>query len=121
MKTPSGGDRADFVHLESSDAAAGMDGMSGPRDGALNQRIGEYELLRELGRGGMGVVYLARQVSLDRLVALKVLPFASALDSRQIERFRNEARAAALIQHPNIASVYAVGCENGVHFYGSSG
>jgi serine/threonine protein kinase len=117
MKTPSGGDRADFVHLESSDAAAGMDGMSGPRDGALNQRIGEYELLRELGRGGMGVVYLARQVSLDRLVALKVLPFASALDSRQIERFRNEARAAALIQHPNIASVYAVGCENGVHFY----
>jgi serine/threonine protein kinase/tetratricopeptide (TPR) repeat protein len=81
------------------------------------RRIGDYQLIRELGRGGMGVVYLARQISLDRLVALKVLSFASALDSRQIERFRIEARAAALIQHPNIASVYAVGYESGIHFY----
>jgi serine/threonine protein kinase len=84
---------------------------------AAHQRIGDFELLGELGRGGMGVVYLARQISLQRLVAIKVLPFASVSDHRQIERFRNEARAAASIQHPNIASVYAVGCENGIHFY----
>jgi serine/threonine protein kinase len=97
-----------------ADAAA-----DGPRvqGTTSNRRIGDYELLGELGRGGMGVVYLARQISLDRQVALKVLPFAAALDSRQIERFRNEARAAALIQHPNIASVYAVGSEGDIHFY----
>lgn len=86
-------------------------------EGVAERRIGDYQLIRELGRGGMGVVYLARQISLDRLVALKVLSFASALDSRQIERFRIEARAAALLQHPNIASVYAVGYESGIHFY----
>jgi serine/threonine protein kinase len=101
----------------SSGSAAGTAAPQVSPGGISNSRLGDFELLRELGRGGMGVVYLARQLSLDRLVALKVLPFASGLDHRQIERFRNEARAAALIQHPNIASVYAVGCENDVHYY----
>ena len=65
----------------------------------------------------MGVVYEAEQISLGRRVALKVLPFAAALDARQLQRFKNEAQAAARLHHPNIVPVYAVGCERGVHFY----
>ncbi|MGH7135364.1 MAG: tetratricopeptide repeat protein, partial [Pirellulales bacterium] len=75
------------------------------------------QLLREIGRGGMGVVYEARQLSLARRIALKILPFAGALDPRQLQRFKNEALAAAQLDHPNIVAVIAVGCERGVHFY----
>ncbi len=71
----------------------------------------------EIGRGGMGVVYEAEQLSLQRRVALKVLPFAAALDPRRLQRFKNEALAAAHLRHENIVPVYAVGCERGVHFY----
>ena len=79
--------------------------------------IGDYRLVREIGRGGMGVVYEAWQVSLRRRVALKVLPFTSAHDAKQIGRFKNEAQAAAQVQHPNIVPVFAIGEENGLHFY----
>jgi WD40 repeat protein/serine/threonine protein kinase len=79
--------------------------------------LGDFRLVRELGRGGMGVVYEAQQVSLGRRVALKVLPFAAALDAKQLQRFKNEAQAAAHLQHPHIVPVYYVGCERGVHFY----
>jgi WD40 repeat protein/serine/threonine protein kinase len=79
--------------------------------------LGDYRLLREVGRGGMGVVYEAEQLSLNRRVALKVLPFAAALDEKQLQRFRNEAQAAAQLHHTNIVPVYGVGCERGVHFY----
>ena len=79
--------------------------------------LGDYRILREVGRGGMGVVYEAEQISLKRTVAVKVLPFAAVLDQRQLQRFKNEAQAAATLNHPNIVGVHAVGCERGVHYY----
>jgi WD40 repeat protein/serine/threonine protein kinase len=79
--------------------------------------LGDFRLLREVGRGGMGVVYEAEQISLGRRVALKVLPFAAAMDAKQLQRFKNEAQAAAHLQHPHIVPVHSVGCERGVHFY----
>jgi serine/threonine protein kinase/Flp pilus assembly protein TadD len=86
-------------------------------DGLASGVLGDFRLLREVGRGGMGIVYEAEQVSLGRRVALKVLPFAGALDARQLQRFRNEAQAAAQLHHTNIVPVHFVGCERGVHFY----
>jgi WD40 repeat protein/serine/threonine protein kinase len=77
----------------------------------------DFRFIRELGRGGMGIVYEAEQLSLGRRVALKILPFSAMLDPRQLQRFQNEARAAACLEHPNIVSVYSVGMERGVHFY----
>ncbi len=81
------------------------------------QVLGDFQLVRELGRGGMGVVYEAEQISLKRRVALKILPFTAGHDEKQIGRFKNEAQAAARVEHPNIVPVYAVGHENGVHYY----
>ena len=65
----------------------------------------------------MGIVYEAQQISLDRPVALKVLPLAALLSETQMQRFRNEARAAAMLHHPHIVGVYTVGCERGIHYY----
>jgi serine/threonine protein kinase len=80
-------------------------------------QLGDFRLLREVGRGGMGVVYEAEQISLRRRVALKVLPFAAALDAKQLQRFKNEALAAAGLQHPHIVPIHAVGSDRGVHYY----
>jgi serine/threonine protein kinase len=88
-----------------------------PPSGMVAKRLGDYDIVREIGRGGMGIVYEARQLSLNRQVALKVLPFAAMLDEKQIARFRNEALAAAQLHHPNIVPVHAVGQERGVHFF----
>src|SRR5262249_32220260 len=87
----------------------------GPLD-ELGQ-LGDFRLLREIGRGGMGIVYEAEQISLRRRVALKVLPFAATLDARPIQRFQVEAQAAACLHHPHIVPVHGVGCERGVHYY----
>jgi serine/threonine protein kinase/WD40 repeat protein len=85
--------------------------------GAPPQVLGDFRLVREVGRGGMGVVYEAEQISLQRRVALKILSAAGGLDDRQLQRFRTEAQAAGALHHPNIAPVYAVGSEQGVHYY----
>jgi eukaryotic-like serine/threonine-protein kinase len=86
-----------------------------PTDGL--GELGDFRLICELGRGGMGIVYEAEQVSLGRRVALKLLPMAAAMDPRQIQRFRVEAQAAACLHHPHIVPVHGVGCERGVHYY----
>jgi serine/threonine protein kinase/Tfp pilus assembly protein PilF len=94
------------------------DEADAPEDESSGQkRLGDFILGAEIGRGGMGVVYEARQISLARGVAIKVLPFAAVLDSKQIARFKNEAQAAAQLHHPNIVPVFAVGAERGVHYY----
>jgi serine/threonine protein kinase len=100
--------------------AAGMALRPSPPPAATDlptEPLGDFKIIREIGRGGMGVVYEAVQLSLGRRVALKVLPFAAALDARQLQRFRTEAHAAAQLHHTNIVPVYAVGCERGTHFY----
>ncbi len=86
-------------------------------DGPISGILGDFRLIREVGRGGMGVVYEAEQISLNRRVALKVLPFAAVMDARALQRFRHEAQAAAMLHHPHIVPVYGVGCERGVHYY----
>jgi eukaryotic-like serine/threonine-protein kinase len=80
-------------------------------------RLGDYRIIREVGRGGMGIVYEAEQVSLGRRVALKVLPNAASMDPRQLARFHVEAQAAAALHHPQIVPIFAVGCEQSVHYY----
>lgn len=80
-------------------------------------RLGEFEIIREIGRGGMGVVYEARQVSLNRKVALKVLPPAMRSDRRLLTRFQREAEAAARLRHPNIVPVYSIGESAGAPFF----
>jgi serine/threonine protein kinase/Flp pilus assembly protein TadD len=87
------------------------------RGDEVRGQLGDFRLVRELGRGGMGVVYEAEQLSLGRRVALKVLPFAAMLDRQQLNRFKNEARAAGTLDHPNIVAIHSVGVERGVHYY----
>ena len=86
-------------------------------DEPISGLLGDFRILREIGRGGMGVVYEAEQISLSRRVALKVLPFAGMLDPRALQRFHNEARAAAGLHHSHIVPVFAVGENRGVHYY----
>jgi serine/threonine protein kinase len=107
---------AEFGISASRLAASGVPPGLGPLDTALGV-LGDFRILREVGRGGMGVVYEAEQMSLTRRVALKVLPFAAAMDPQQLRRFRTEAQAAAQLHHTNIVPVFWVGCENGVHYY----
>ena len=86
-------------------------------DPSVDARLGDFRILRMIGRGGMGIVFEAEQLSLHRRVALKVLPFAAALDPQQLRRFQIEAQAAAQLHHTNIVPIFSVGCERGVHYY----
>ncbi len=75
---------------------------------ATPSRIGPYPVEREVGRGGMGVVYLARDPGLDRTIAIKVLPEAFATDPERLARFEREARILASLHHPNIAGIHTL-------------
>ncbi len=103
---------------KSSRADAGERGLAAePALATPLQQLGDFQILRELGRGGMGVVYEAEQVSLGRRVALKVLPGHVSRDGMVQERFRREARAAARLHHTNIVPVYEVGQCGDVCYY----
>ncbi|TET35694.1 MAG: tetratricopeptide repeat protein [Planctomycetota bacterium] len=86
-------------------------------DGKEVHVVGDYRIIRELGRGAMGVVYLAIQRSLKRKVALKVLPRALTVSERMVSRFYREAELAAKLQHPNIVQVFGMGQEDGNHYF----
>ncbi|HKB14483.1 MAG TPA: FHA domain-containing serine/threonine-protein kinase, partial [Planctomycetota bacterium] len=86
-------------------------------DEVVGREIGGYRILEHLGRGGMGIVYRALQVSLDRVVALKVLSRELTADPSFVERFLREARAAAALSHPNLVAVYDAGSEAGLSYY----
>lgn len=104
--------------IGNGDLPSGQQAQSGREsEGTMGGVLGDFRLLRQVGRGGMGVVYEAEQLSLHRRVALKILPLAGVLDERQLTRFRNEALAAATLDHPNIVDVHGVGCERGIHYY----
>jgi len=84
---------------------------------AAGRKFGNYEVLEKIAQGGMGAVYKARQLNLDRLVALKLLPFGQFSRDDLLQRFRSEASAAAALQHPNIVAVHDVGEHDGQPFF----
>lgn len=81
------------------------------------QQLGDFRIIREIGRGGMGIVFEAEQESLGRRVALKVLPASAQFDQRRMERFASEAKATAMLHHTNIVPVFGVGRESGLSFF----
>src|SRR5262249_26567114 len=98
---------------KASEAPGQQHPAKAPADAAALQQLGDYQSLREIGRGGMGVVYEAQQLSLGRRVAIKVLPAHALLDPRQLGRFQREARSAARLHHTNIVPVFGVGEQDG--------
>jgi serine/threonine protein kinase/tetratricopeptide (TPR) repeat protein len=88
-----------------------------PKACATLSYLGDYRIIREIGRGGMGIVYEAAQESLGRHVAVKVLPQGPLLAAKQLRRFEREARTAARLHHTNIVPVFGVGEQDGLHYY----
>jgi serine/threonine protein kinase len=82
----------------------------------VGQEIESYRIEKLLGAGGMGEVYLARDTKLDRMVALKILPWHLVTDVDRLGRFQREARALSSLNHPNLVTIYEVGEAKGVHF-----
>ena len=83
---------------------------------SIPQQIGPYEIIREIGRGGMGIVYLGRDVKLERVVAIKALPDEVARDPERLSRFDREAKLLASLNHPNIAAIYGLEESDGVRY-----
>src|ERR1044072_9512669 len=83
---------------------------------AVGTRLGRYEIRSKIGEGGMGEVYLAEDTRLHRKVALKILPAELAANKDRMRRFEQEARAAAVLNHPNIATIYEIAEHEGAHF-----
>jgi serine/threonine protein kinase/WD40 repeat protein len=111
-------DALEFLQGAAQDLSAADPDRPRPFAGAgVPEALGDFRLLREIGRGGMGIVYEAEQISLRRRVALKVLPMVAVGDARQLQRFHNEAQAAACLRHPNIVPVHAVGTDRGMPYY----
>src|SRR5262249_53398763 len=106
-------------HLKpvAGDVTGGFVPESAPTDDCTPERLGEYRILREVGHGGMGVVYEAEQESLGRHVALKVLPRQGLFRATDLERVRREAKAAGKLHHTNIVPVFGVGECEGTHYY----
>src|SRR5262249_53174492 len=104
-----------LVMMEDLGSVAGRPAL--PQAGPPPEQLGDYRILREIGRGGMGVVYEAIQESLGRHVALKVLPFQVRIETKLVEGFRREARAAARLHHTNIVPVFGIDEHEGVHYY----
>ncbi len=101
----------------SGDVTGDFDARAVVVRGTRLERLGDFRVLREAGRGGMGVVYEAEQESLGRRVALKVLAAHAIPDPAQVRRFEREARAAAQLHHTNIVPVFGVGEQDGLHYY----
>ncbi len=106
-----------LVEVERADGDARGDFVRPPAIAPRLGQVGDYRIVREIGRGGMGVVYEAEQVSLGRRVALKILPGHVTGDRQALERFRREAKSAARLHHTNIVPVFEVGRDRDVSFY----
>lgn len=103
-----------LFELPAFEVAAGL--PASDKAGLVGRRIGDYKFLEQIGRGGMGEVYLAHDSRLGRRVALKLLPSHYTTDEQRVRRFEQEARAASALNHPNILMIFEIGRGDGIHF-----